>query len=379
MHRLALAGPSWPFRGGIARTTTALGEALHQRGVLATLETPRRQYPGLFYPGARDRDADACRRLAFATTKLGVLEPWTWPGLARRVREAGAEALVLPYWTWAWAPFWLWLLHGSSLPAVAIVHNPADHDASVLARLSARLVLGRCRGFLCHAHSVAAQVSASFPGRPVEVHPLPADVVERRVEREAARMALGVPAGHCAALCFGLIRPYKGVDVLLDAVGSLPPDLPLTLLLAGEPWGDLKEVLRRRLAVPDLAGRVIARLEWIGETDVATWLAAADVAVLPYRSATGSAVAAQALGAGLPIVGTSVGGLAEVIVDGVNGLLVAPGAPAALGAALCRILDGEERARLAEGAREAAGRWSWDGYAAALERLVATVLATGRS
>ncbi|MGV8042060.1 MAG: hypothetical protein AB2L07_19020, partial [Thermoanaerobaculaceae bacterium] len=68
--------------------------------------------------------------------------------------------------------------------------------------------------------------------------------------------------GHVAVLCFGLIRPYKGVDVLLEAFATLPPELPMTLLLAGEPWGDRGSAMAARLARPDLAGRVRARLEW---------------------------------------------------------------------------------------------------------------------
>jgi glycosyltransferase involved in cell wall biosynthesis len=86
-------------------------------------------------------------------------------------------------------------------------------------------------------------------------------------------------------------------------------------------------------------------------------------------------VAAQALGFGLPVVGSKVGGIADVIEDEANGLLVAPSDPAALSAALVRIGDAALRTRLASGARAAAARWTWDGYASTLEDLVARVVA----
>jgi glycosyltransferase involved in cell wall biosynthesis len=193
------------------------------------------------------------------------------------------------------------------------------------------------------------------------VHPLPPDRPPE-ADRTASRARLGVPDGHLALLCFGLIRPYKGVEVLLEAMASLPEELPVTLLLAGEPWGEAGERLRTRLAAPDLAGRVVSQLAWVPEGEAAEWFAAADVAVLPYRSATGSAVAAQALGAGLPVVGSRVGGLAEVIEDGTSGLLVPPDDVPGL------------VARLAGGARTAAARWSWSSYADTLEKVVAVVL-----
>ena len=106
---------------------------------------------------------------------------------------------------------------------------------------------------------------------------------------------------------------------------------------------------------------------------------AADAAVLPYRSATGSAVAAQALGWGLPLVGSAVGGIAEVVEEGVNGLLVPPEDPEALAAALTRVADGSLRARLAGGARAASRRWNWASYAEVLEELVARLVTASGS
>jgi glycosyltransferase involved in cell wall biosynthesis len=190
---------------------------------------------------------------------------------------------------------------------------------------------------------------------------------------------LGVPEHHLALLCFGLIRPYKGVEVLLEAVASLPGDLPVTLLLAGEPWGEAGERLRARIAAPDLAGRVVARLEWVPEGEAPAWFAAADVAVLPYRSATGSAVAAQALGAGLPVVGSRVGGIAEVVEDGASGFLVPPDNVPALAVALARLVEPGLVARLAGGARAAAARWSWSSYADTLDELATAVLGNARA
>ncbi len=376
MRKLALVGPSWPLRGGIARTTTALASALSSRGTLAGFFVPIRQYPGLLYPGRRDTDPQACPRLPEAQPCYHVLEPWTWGRLLRRLRAVKPDALVLPYWTSAWAPLHLFLARSGVAPEVAIVHNPTDHDGSWHARLMARLVLGRCRAFLCHAQEVARTLEEQFGESEVAVHPLPPGAGAPG-DREAARAQLGLSPDVVAVLCFGLIRPYKGVDVLLEAVARLPVDLPLVLLLAGEPWGELAARLRRRVAMPDLAGRVVARLEWVPEAEVGVWFAAADAAVLPYRAATGSAVAAQALGWGLPLVGSAVGGIAEVVEEGVNGLQVPPENPEALASALVRIVDRELRSRLAEGARASSGRWSWGTYAEVLEELVERITARG--
>jgi glycosyltransferase involved in cell wall biosynthesis len=375
--RLALVGPSWPFRGGIARTTTELAAALAERGTLAAFLTPQRQYPRWLYPGGGDLDPAACPRLAVAQRCYSVLEPWTWGRLLRRLRAASPRVLVLPYWTWAWAPLFRLVQWRGNLPTLAVVHNVADHDASAAQRRAARAVLRRCCGFLCHAGEVAETLRRQFPGRALTVHPLPA-FAGPPADREAARRQLGVPEGTTAVLSFGLIRPYKGVEVLLEAARLLPADSPVVLLLAGEPWGGVGAVVQERLRDPALAGRVRAHLGWVAEDEVAWWAAAADVAVLPYRRATGSAVAALMLGYGLPLVASRVGGLAEVVEDGRNGLLVPPGEPAALAAALQRVVDPVVRARLAEGAQASAGRYSWASYATALEEVARGAL-TGRA
>ena len=371
--RIALVGPSWPYRGGISRTTTDLAAALQRRGSLAAFLTAARQYPRYLYPGTRDIDPGACPRLSFAEPSFGVLQPLSWRRLAARVRDASADALVLPYWTAAWAPMEAWLARAALPPLVGIVHNPSDHDAGWLARGAAALVLSRCRGFLCHARSVAASLEERFPGKTVSVHPLAMEPTGG-VDRLAARARLGVAPDRLALLSFGLIRPYKGIDVLVEAMARMPESSPFVLLLAGEPWGTLDEVTRHRLDVLVAAGRAVTRLEWVPEEEVATWLAAADAMVLPYRAATGSAGGAQALGHGLPIVASAVGGLGEIVEDGRNGLLVPPGDAAALAAALVRLYDPLLRERLSAGARAAAAAWSWDSYAACLEELVDHVL-----
>ena len=371
--RVAFVGPSWPFRGGIARTTTDLAAALDERGILAAFLTPQRQYPRFLYPGGGDRDPAACARLGVAQRCFAVFEPWTWGQLLRRLHAAAPEALLIPYWTWAWAPLLVTLQRRAGVPAVAVVHNAADHDAGVAQRRAARAVLRRCHGYLCHAGEVATTLARQYPGRPLFVHPLPATAAPLQ-DRAAARRQLGVGDDVTAVLFFGLIRPYKGVEVLLDAVQLLPEKAPLAVLLAGEPWGEARAALAERLRVPAVARRVRAHLGWVAEEEVAWWAAAADAAVLPYRRATGSAVAALMLGYGLPLVASRVGGLADVVEDGGNGLLVPPDDPPALAAALQHLLDGAVRARLAAGARASAARWSWASYAAALENVVRAAL-----
>jgi glycosyltransferase involved in cell wall biosynthesis len=162
------------------------------------------------------------------------------------------------------------------------------------------------------------------------------------------------------------------VDLLLEAVALQPESSDWLLVVAGEPWGDLGEKLgeqTRRLGIED---RIRWRLGWFPEADVPTLMAAADLVVLPYRSGSQSAVAPLALGAGVPVLSTAVGGLPEVVRHGVDGWLVTPGSVEELARAF-EELDRPRLATLADGAREVRQRLTWDGYAEALEGLLENV------
>lgn len=365
--KVLVVGPSWPFRGGIARTTTGLAEALAQQGALAGFCVPARQYPRWLYPGQEDRDEAACPRLPQARACFSLFNPFSWRLLRGTLRELAPEAVVLPHWTGAWAPLELFLAQ-QKVPVFGIVHNPFDHSGTPLSRWASRAVLRRFRGYFAHAKSVAWQLSRWFPEKPLRVHPLPPPPVTPMAKLHA-RQQLGIAQDAVVFLFFGLVRPYKGLDVLLDAARLLPKDRNWLLAVAGEIWGDAWE-WESRLRDPFWRSRLLWHPRWVPEEESRVWFSAADAVVLPYRRATGSAVAAQALAYGLPLVATRTGGLEEVVEEGVNGLLAEPSDVVGLAQALQQLLDPGERERLATGARLVGGRWSWDSYASCLLDLV---------
>jgi len=370
--RLTVFGSGHPYRGGIARTTTDLVHALEARGHDLLFLTPRRQYPKWLFPGDNDRDPDACRRLDCAEVILDPLQPFSWPGSRRRALAHEADAWILPYWTRAWAGLWRWLLRGRRPPVVAVAHNPADHGAGLLQRSAARSVLRRCDGVFTHARVLEEELAAAYPGVPTASHPLPPPELGELPPREEARGLLEIPADRKVALFLGLIRSYKGVDLLLEAISRQHQDSNWLLVVAGEPWEDLGAAISQQVRGLGIEDRVQLRLGWVPEAEVPLLLAAADLVVLPYRSGSQSAVAPLALAAGLPVLSTRVGGLPEVVQDGVNGALVEPGSVDELARAL-EELTSDKLAELAEGALASRSRLTWDGYATALERLLEQV------
>ena len=136
--------------------------------------------------------------------------------------------------------------------------------------------------------------------------------------QDATDMSLCAGHGKKNILFFGLIREYKGLDILLEAFGQLGDDYQL--IVAGEPYGafDRYQEIISRLPSRD---RIHLYLHYIKDSEVADYFSAADVAVLPYRSATQSGISSVSYHFEVPMIVTDVGGLKETIGDRGTGIV----------------------------------------------------------
>ena len=184
----------------------------------------------------------------------------------------------------------------------------------------------------------------------------------------------GVPATPPSGrtiLFFGLIREYKGLDVLLRALAEIPD---ARLVVAGDPL-DPVEPLQRLADGLGLADRVEWRLGFLPDEQIPQLMAEATLVALPYRKIDSSGVLATALGHGRPAVVTDVGGLPDAIRDFGAGRVVPPEDASALAAAIRELLEEDELAKASAGAEAARRALTWDGAAAAHEAVYREVAA----
>jgi len=371
--RVALVGPVYPFRGGIAHYTAFLHDEM-SRHHETHLFSFRRQYPKLLFPGRGDADPSAEPVRVPATYSLDPLNALTWLSTARAIRQLRPDVLVMQWWVPFWSPAFGVLARlvkaRASAKVVYICHNVLPHERAVGAGLAVRFALAPADGFVVHSAQDEAMLLSLFPGTNVQRRPLPTYAGLRRGEpgsQQVARSALGLSAEH-VALFFGFVRPYKGLHTLLQALLLVRRSLPLHLLVVGEFW-EPEEDYRRQVAELGLEGVVTIVNRYVPNEDLPCYFEAADVAVLPYESATQSAVAQLAFGFGLPVIATDVGGLGEAIHADVNGLLAPPGNPPALAAAILSYFSGDTAARLRRGVRQTAAEFDWSRMRQAIELL----------
>lgn len=322
-QRIALVGPTHPYKGGIAQHTTVLAQRLAAAGHDVRIVSWLRQYPTRLYPGRQT--VKVAEFVTFPQTErtLSWNRPDTWVRAARRLRTD--DLVVFAHVTPAQAvPYRVMLgsLHGHVRTAV-ICHNVLPHESSKVDEPLVRALLGAMDRVL--VHSTAQRDEARRLTRaPVVVAPLPPFA-------PPAFAGQPTPGEHRRLLFFGLVRPYKGLDVLLRALAAGPDDVRLRV--AGEFWGGTAstESLARALGIAD---RVELRPGYVAADEVPALFADVDALVLPYRAATGSQGVWTGFQFGLPVIATSAGQLAAGIDDGVDGLVVPPDDAGALAAAL---------------------------------------------
>jgi glycosyltransferase involved in cell wall biosynthesis len=202
------------------------------------------------------------------------------------------------------------------------------------------------------------------------LHPLYAQFDAGRVTREQARAALGIAPDAEVALFFGYVRAYKGLDVLLDAWPRVRAKRPVELVIAGEFYEDAAPY-RARVAAAGGAPAVRLLDRYLPDAEVETVFKAADVVVLPYRSATQSGVTHVAYALGLPVITTDVGGLAETVTPGETGVVVPPEDPGSLADAVVRFFAEAQGPALRRGVERVRQSHSWSALAAATVDLIA--------
>jgi glycosyltransferase involved in cell wall biosynthesis len=228
-----------------------------------------------------------------------------------------------------------------------------------------RALYERMDAIVVHSEHGAARLRDELGLASALIHVIPHGPLTGLTEQPAdaappPELAAGATADGPIVLCFGLLRPYKGIDVLLEAWRRARLPAGAQLWIAGMPRMDVASLLAA--APPD----VRFALRFISGAELAGTFRAADLVVLPYREIDQSGVLFTALAFGRPLLLSAVGGFPEVAATGAAEL-VPPGDPDALAAALETLLaDPARLARLAAASAAAAapgGPFSWDAIA----------------
>lgn len=332
--KVVILGTAWPYRGGLATFNERLARQFMSEGHEVEIWTFTLQYPSFFFPGKTQYTNEPAPKDLVIRRELNSCNPFNWLRLGRAVRKTAPDLLICCYWMSFFAPAYglvsRMAQRNGKTKCIALVHNMIPHEPNILDKLFAPYFVKSQNGFVALSDSVVKDIDRlDKAGKPKTFSPHPIyDHYGERMPKEEACKVLNLPVEKNYMLFFGLVRAYKGLDLLLDAFGLVKDQLPkLQLIIAGEFYED-EEKYRAQIASLGLTERVILRNEFIPDDDLRKYFGAADLIVQPYKTATQSGVTQVAFHFEKPMLVTNVGGLGEIVHDHQMGYACEPTAEA---------------------------------------------------
>ena len=365
--KVAILSSFYPLRGGISQFNASLLAGLGKLHDVRAYSF-KRQYPEILFPGKTQYvtpDDEAVPVEAEAL--LDTVNPFSWGKTARAIRAWGPDLLVMKYWMSWFAPSLGWVARhaGARCKVVPVLDNVIPHEPHWFDKPLTKWFLNACDGFVTMSQSVTDDLLTLKPDAKYVLlpHPLYSHFGEKLPREEAAK-ALGIDPARKTLLFFGLIRDYKGLDILLEAFRDLPDDYQL--VIAGEPYGSFDKY---QALIDSLPGKDRVRVfpDYIRDSEVKTFFSAADVTVLPYRSATQSGISSISYHFEVPMIVTDVGGLKGTIGDRGTGIVAPAAEPGAIRDEILRYFsDPSVRTDCVRAIRLEKERLGWDRFCADL-------------
>ena len=330
--KIVILGTAYPYRGGLATFNERLARQFQAEGHDVEVVTFTLQYPSFLFPGKTQYSNEVAPTDLRIKRWVNSCNPFNWVSVGRKIRKMQPDMLITCYWMAFFAPCYgiiERIVKGNGKTrCLALVHNMIPHEPSLLDKLFAPFYVKSTDGFVALSDSVVKDIDKLDKCRKPKTfspHPIYDHYGERMSKAEACEL-LKLDADKDYMLFFGLVRAYKGLDLLLDAMGKMHDKLPnLRLLIAGE-FYEQEEGYREQIKNLGLTEKVIIRNEFIPDADLRLYFGAADLIVQPYKTATQSGVTQVAFHFEKPMLVTNVGGLGEIVHDHKMGYAVQPNA-----------------------------------------------------
>jgi glycosyltransferase involved in cell wall biosynthesis len=330
--KIAVLSTFYPYRGGIAQFNAAIFTELEKQHEVKAFNFSR-QYPDFLFPGETQLISENDPATKINTTRiLDSINPLTFVKTAKAINTYKPDVLIVRHWISFLAPALgvVTRLINSNIKILMLVDNAVSHDPKWFDAPLAKFLFKKADGFLCMSDVVKKDIAKIIAPQEKKYCLIPHPSYSHfglSIETVKARQILKVDSHKKTILFFGFIRPYKGLDVLLDAFSLMNTDQDdYQLIIAGECYGSF-ESYQQQIDNHPLKKHIHVHHQYISDELVPAYFSAADVCVLPYKSATQSGIGSIAHHFKVPIIATNVGGLKESVLHMKNGMIVEESKP----------------------------------------------------
>ncbi len=372
--KIAIVGSSHPYRGGLAAYNERLAKEYQDNNHDVIVYTFTLQYPNFLFPGETQFSSEQKPPNLKIVRCINSVNPLNWLSVGNKIRKSRPDILVIKFWLPFMGPCFGTILRlvkrNRHTKVICIVDNYIPHEKRLGDKIFTKYFSKPIDAFIAMSKSVLKDLELYEKDKPncLSPHPL-FDNFGSKVSKIEACKFLGLRHDIRYMLFFGLIRDYKGLDILIKAFSDDRfRNQNIKLIIAGEYYGN-REFYENLIEQNKLNQDIIQFNKFIPDSEVKYFFNAADLIVQPYKSATQSGVTQIAFHFEKPMILTDVGGLSELCPDGKVGYLTKVNIEE-IAEAISRFYGDTDIAKMVENIKKEKIKYSWSVMVNAINKLI---------
>lgn len=317
-QKIIIVGTAHPFRGGLASYNERLALQFQDEGHDVEIFTFTTQYPNFLFPGKTQYSEEPAPNNIRITRKVSSVNPMNWVKVGNEIKRLKPDILIFKYWLPFMGPCFGTIARKAKknkhTKIITILDNVIPHESRIGDKQFTKYFLKPIDAFISMSKSVENDLALFDKLKPRDFNPHPLfDNFGEIYTKEKAKRLLNLDPQFNYILFFGIIRDYKGLDLLLEAFSKMDyKQQNLKLLVAGEYYSN-EEKYQAQIKELQLEEDVIVVNSFIKDSEVGQYFCASDIIAQPYKNATQSGVTQIAYHFEIPILVTNVGGLPEMV------------------------------------------------------------------
>ncbi len=326
-------------------------------------------YPKIFFRGKSQTDESSGP--FYATPVLHAYHPFSWAHTAKIISQSKPNYLIYSHWHPIFAPSTTQIISSvrkvhPETKIIGLFHNIAPHEYFPFQHFLIDSLISKTNFPIVLSNQTMNEFSDLYPDKkPVKLfHPVYEQKIPSKSKTET-RKALGFKDDETILIFFGLVRKYKGLDILIDALNETElKEHRIRILIIGEFYLNPHSFISRIKENNRDQFTIINR--FVSDSEAADYLHLSDAMILPYRSASQSGVLTNAINFELPVIVSNLPGLTEFIRHGENGLIFENGNKRALLDNILRITDVKLIKHLSNSMNKLKKRLTWEEFTSQL-------------
>ncbi len=360
--KILMVGPVYPYSTGLSYYTGLMYKNLKEHHDIEMVSY-KMQYPKLLFKRKQIDYEDDAVRVEEAQYLINTANPFNWISVARKLNKKKPDLVIFQWLHPYFAPcFTVMAKLLKNTKVLFVCHNVFPHERFIFDKLLTKITMRQGNYYITHSTMDANDLKTIVknPIYKINVHPAYNFFKMKDMTKEQARELLHIEEDEKVLLFFGLIREYKGLHHLLNAMPEIKKEVRgIRLLIAGEFCGN-KEEYEDMICESEIKNIVDIYGGHLPTEEVEKFFAACDLVVLPYESATQSGVIQVAYSFDKAVLATNVGGLPDVVENGETGYIVEPQNPSEIAEAVKDFFENNRSKQFAEGIKAEKYKYSWD-------------------